>query len=391
MFVIQWQWESTPSQDWRVTMGIHEYEVGLHRSEIDTPALLIDLPVMESNLNKMAAYFDGVEAALRPHVKLHRATPVLAHKQLQAGAIGLTCAKLAEAEVLAASGVTDILIANEIVGARKIQRLVNLAAYTNVMVAVDGFDNVEELSQAAQDKGVELRVLVEVNVGHNRCGVEPFEPALALSKAVDDASGLSYMGLMGYDGHCTFRVEESEREGLSKQANSLLADTRRFIEEAGLKVEIVSAGGTFTYKYATGVEGVTEIQAGTYLLMDTAFREKGVQDFDCALTVLSTVISRPSWKGAENLAVIDVGSKAISSHLGTPEIKDPEGATVIRFSQEHGRVALENATRNLNVGDKLELWVRDANGTVNLYDKFYALRDGIVEAVWEIPACGNRT
>ena len=112
---------------------------------------------------------------------------------------------------------------------------------------------------------------------------------------------------------------------------------------------------------------------------------------DCALTVLATVTSRPSWKGAENLAVIDVGSKAISAQLGTPEIKDPEGAAVIRFSQEHGRVGLENATREVKVGDKLELWVRDANGTVNLYDKFYALRGHMVEAVWEIPACGNRT
>ena len=372
-------------------MSIHECKVGLHKSEIDTPALLIDLRVMESNLNKMAAYFCGVEAAIRPHVKLHRATPMLAHKQLQAGAVGLTCAKLAEAEVLAASGMTDILIANQIVGARKIQRLVNLAAYTDVMVAVDGVDNVEELSLAAQARGVEIRVLVEVNIGHNRCGVEPFEPALALSRAVYEAPGLRYMGLMGYDGHCTFRVEESERERLSKQANSLLVATRRFIEKAGISVEIVSGGGTFTYKYATGIEGVTEIQAGTYLLMDTAFREKGVREFDCALTVLSTVISRPSWKGAENLAVIDVGSKAISAQLGTPEIKDPEGAAVIRFSQEHGRVGLENATREVKVGDKIELMVRDANGTVNLYDKFYALRGGIVEAVWEIPTCGNRT
>jgi len=372
-------------------MSVREYEVGLRKSEIDTPALLIDLPVMEDNIHRMAAYFDGVETALRPHVKLHRATPILAHKQLQAGAIGLTCAKLTEAEVLAASGITDILVANEIVGARKVQRLVNLASYTDVMVAVDSYDNVEELSLAAQGRGIELRVLVEVNVGHNRCGVGPFEPALALSKAVQDAPGLRYMGLMGYDGHCTFRVEDSEREECAKRANTLLADTRRFIEDAGLSVEIVSAGGTFTYRYATEIEGVTEIQAGTYLLMDTAFKEKGISDFDCALSVLSTVISRPTWTGAENLAVIDVGSKGISSNLGVPEIKDPEGAAVIRFSQEHGRVDVENSVQDLRIGDKIELWVRDANGTVNLYDKFYAVRDGIVEAIWEIPALGNRT
>lgn len=372
-------------------MGVHEYEVGLCKNEIDTPALLLDLGAMERNLRTMSAYFDAVEPVLRPHVKLHRATPILAHKQMQAGAVGLTCAKLSEAETLAASGITDILIANQIVGTRKIQRLMSLASYTDVMVAVDSYDNVSKLSAAAQARGVEPRVLVEVNVGHNRCGVAPLEPALALSRAVHEAPGLGYAGLMGYDGHCTFRVEDAQRPEFSKKANTLLADTRRLIEGAGLAVEIVSAGGTFTYQYATKVEGVTEIQAGTYLLMDTAFKEAGVREFDCALTVLSTVISRPSWKGAENLAIVDVGSKGISAQLGTPEIKDPEGAAVIRFSQEHGRVGLENATREVKAGDKVELWVRDANGTINLYDKFYALRGDIVEAVWEIPACGNRT
>lgn len=372
-------------------MGVHEYEVGLHKQEIDTPALLIDLAAMESNLSKMATYFEGVRPALRPHVKLHRATPILAHKQMQAGAVGLTCAKLAEAEVLAAAGITDILIANQIVGARKIQRLVNLASYTDVMVAVDSYDNVRELSSAAQERGVELRVLVEVNIGHNRCGVEPLQPALDLSKAVHEAGGLRYLGLMGYDGHCTLGVEESERARLSRRANTLLVETRRFIEETGLRVEIVSAGGTFTYKYAAEIVGITEIQAGTYLLMDTAFEEHGVNDFDCALTVLSTVTSRPTWKGAENLAIIDVGSKGVSTLLGLPEIKDPDGARVVRLSQEHGRIDVEKSARAPRIGDKMELWVRDANGTVNLYDKFYALRDDVVEAVWEIPTLGNRT
>jgi D-serine deaminase-like pyridoxal phosphate-dependent protein len=372
-------------------VSVHEYEIGLHKDEIDTPALLLDIQAMEHNLNTMATYFDGIKPDLRPHVKLHRATPILAHKQMQAGAIGLTCAKLSEAETLAACGITDILIANQVVGPRKVQRLVNLASYTDVIVAVDSYDNVSELSAAAQARGVELRVLVEVNIGHNRCGVEPLGPALALSRAVHEAPGLRYTGLMGYDGHCTFGVEDTQRAELSKRANTLLTDTRRLIKGVGLTVEIVSAGGTFTYRYAAGIEGVTEIQAGTYLLMDTAFKEEGVGDFDCALTVLSTVTSRPTWKGAENLAVIDVGSKSISTLLGNPEIKDPAGARVIRFSQEHGRVDLEHTGCDLRIGDRVELWVRDANGTINLFDKFYAMRGDIVEAVWEIPNLGSRT
>lgn len=372
-------------------MRVHEYEVGLHKSEIETPALLIGLPAMERNLNKMAEYFRGIDAKLRPHVKVHKATPILAHMQLQAGAVGVTCAKLAEAEVMAASGIKDILIANQIVGTRKIQRLINLAAYSDVMVAVDSYENVAELSKAAQDKRVQLRVLVEVDIGNNRCGVEPFEPALALSKAVYEAPGLRYMGLMAYDGHCTFQVEASERETLAHKANQLVVDTRDFIEKAGLPVQIVSGGGTFTYKIVSSMKGVTEVQAGTYLLMDTAFKEKGVVDFECTLTVLATVISRPCRVGANNLAIIDVGRKGMSISLGFPEVKEPVDATVFSMPQEHSRLRLEGEAQNLRVGDKVELWVRDANCTVNLYDKFYTIRDDIVEAVWEIPGRGKAT
>lgn len=372
-------------------MSVFEYEIGLHKSQIETPALLIDLPTMERNLYRMADYFERVEAKLRPHVKVHKATPILAHMQLRAGAIGVTCAKLSEAEVMAAAGIRDILIANQIVGEQKIRRLINLAAYTDVMVAVDSYENVAALSRAAQAKGVNLRVLVEVDIGNARCGVEPFGPALELSRAVAKAPGLRYMGLMGYDGHCTFQVSAAEREALSIASNKLLADTRWFIEEAGLDVPIVSAGGTFTYKHATKIKGITEIQAGTYLLMDTAFKEAGVTDFDCALSVLATVISRPSRSGAEDLAIIDVGRKAISTYLGLPEVKDPVGATLFSTPQEHARLRLEGPARSLKVGDKVELWVRDANGTINLYDRFYAVRDDVVEAVWEIPGTGKAT
>jgi D-serine deaminase-like pyridoxal phosphate-dependent protein len=367
-------------------------EVGLRKSEIDTPALLIDLDAMERNIRTMESFFAGKAVKLRPHVKLHKATPVLSHLQLRAaGVIGLTCAKLAEAELLGASGIKDILIANQIVGAQKIRRLVNLAAYTDVMVAVDNPENVAELSAAAQARNVKLRVLVEVNVGHNRCGVAPFGPAMELAKAVKQAPGLRFMGLMGYDGHCSLHMDPSKREGESRKANQLLVDTAAFIEKAGLKVEIVSGSGSFTYKIAAGVKGITEIQAGTYLLMDTAFREKGIADFDCTLSVLSTVTSRPSWPGGENIAIIDVGRKQMDTILGLPEVKSPAGGTIFSMMQEHARMRLEGPALNLRVGDKIELWVRDANGTINQHNKFYALRKDIVEAVWDIPGRGRAT
>jgi D-serine deaminase-like pyridoxal phosphate-dependent protein len=159
--------------------------------------------------------------------------------------------------------------------------MLKLAENSLVKVAVDSRENVLALSQAAQTSGVTIGVLVEVNIGHNRCGVAPFEPTLELVTLVLGLRGLKFLGLMGYDGHCTLKVRESEREALSKRANSLLAETRKYIENAGIAVEIVSAGGSFTYRFASTVPGITEIQPGTYLLMDTAFREHGVREFEC--------------------------------------------------------------------------------------------------------------
>jgi D-serine deaminase-like pyridoxal phosphate-dependent protein len=371
-------------------MNVTQHEIGLPKEELDTPALLLDLDAMEHNLRVMSEYFSRKKANLRPHVKVHKATPELARMQLQAGAVGLTCAKLGEAEILGAAGITDILIANQIVGTRKVQRLVDLAATTDVMVAVDSYENVEELSRAAQAKGVKLRVLVEVNIGHNRCGVLPFEPTLALSKAVAAAPSLKYTGLMGYDGHCTFR-EPFELEACARKAYELLTATRRYVEAAGLEISIVSGSGSFSYKIAADIEGITEVQAGTYLLMDTAFKEHGLDEFECAVTVLATVTSRPTWVENHDLAIIDVGSKSMDLGLGSPTVKQPAGASVLKLSQEHGRVKLEGNACQLKVGDKVELWVRNASNTINLYDRFYAVRNGVVEAVWEIPGRGKAT
>jgi D-serine deaminase-like pyridoxal phosphate-dependent protein len=366
-------------------------EVGSSRWDIDTPALLIELPVMEGNLAKMAEYFAGVNASLRPHVKTYKATPELAKLQLAAGAIGATCAKVSEAEALVHAGVRDVLIANQIVSPPKIMRLMELAKEIDIKVAVDSAENVLALSQAAVGNGIEIGLLVEVNIGHNRCGVAPFEPTLELVQVIEKTDGVKFRGLMGYDGHCTLKIDTDKREGEAKKANSLLVEVKDFITAAGIEVPIVSASGTFTYRFATQIEGITEVQAGTYLLMDTAFRDHGVTEFDPALSVLATVISRPTYPGANGLAIIDVGRKSISPLLGNPEVKHPVGAELFGLSQEHGRVSLERDAMGLAVGDKIELWVRDSNGTIMLFDRFYAIRDDIVEAVWPIPLCGIST
>lgn len=358
--------------------------IGSPKEEIDTPALLIDLPAMERNIARMAQYFADKPAKLRPHAKTHKCA-IIAHKQLAAGnAVGITCAKVGEAEVLVAGGIRDILIANQIVGPQKITRLMGLARHADLMVAVDDPQNVDELSAAAVAAGAQLRVLVEVNIGMNRCGVEPGEPALALARKVAEAKGLRFAGLQGYEGHLVMHPDPQERRQRAVAAMQTLVDTRRYIEAAGLEVSIVSGGGTGTYDASGTVPGVDEIQAGSYVFMDTKYRSVGV-DFECALTVLATVISRPT----PTVAITDSGMKVLTSEFGLPAVKDLEGATLARLSEEHGKVEFSSPNRDLKIGDKIEFIVSHGCTTINLHDRYYAVRDGRLEAVWEIAGRGK--
>jgi D-serine deaminase-like pyridoxal phosphate-dependent protein len=210
--------------------------IGAPIEEIDTPALLLDLDIMERNIARMAAAFQPLQAKLRPHAKTHK-SPIIARKQLAAGAIGVTCAKLGEAEVMIEGGVRDVLIANQIVGVQKIRRLVSLAHHADLIVAVDDSRNITALSQAAQAANVTLLVLVEVNIGQNRCGVEPGEPALTLARQVEQAPRLKFAGLMGYEGHLVFVPSLEERVHRVHSDMQALTDTVSFIE-SGLRVEL---------------------------------------------------------------------------------------------------------------------------------------------------------
>ena len=358
--------------------------VGQSKWDIDTPALLIDLPAMESNIAQMASFFEGKKAKLRPHAKTHKC-PIISHKQLQAGnAVGVTCAKVGEAEALVEGGIRDILIANQIVGAQKIARLVGLARHASIMVAVDDPTNVEQLSAAAVAAGVELGVLVEVNIGMNRCGVEPGQPALDLARKVAEARGLRFMGLQGYEGHLVMLPSQDERRERALTTMQGLVDTRRFIEADGLEVRIVSGGGTGTAHFTGTVEGVDEIQAGSYVFSDVKYRSVGAP-FQCALTVLATVISRPT----PTLAVTDAGHKVMTSEFGLPELIGVEGASLTRLSEEHGKVEFSAPDTRLRPGDKVEFIPTHGCTTINLFDRYHAVRDGRLEAVWEIAGRGR--
>ena len=358
-------------------------EPGTLKSDLPTPALIIDLANVEDNLSLMARFFEGKPAKLRPHFKTHKC-PILAHKQIQAGAIGMTCAKLGEAEVLVDAGIGDILIANQIVDPVKISRIAELARQNRLMVAIDQTDNLRQISEAAIRAGSRVNVVVEVDVGLHRCGVQPGHAALDLARRGAQSGGIHFAGLLGYEGHAVLVTDVEQRARLAREAMQALVDTAELIRQAGLPVEIVSAGGTGTYDITGTFPGVTEVEAGSYLFMDTKYRRLGLP-FRNALSLLATVISTP----APNRAIIDAGLKVLTTENGLPQVASLPGATLASLSEEHGRLELDPEKAALRVGDRVELIPSHVCTTVNLHDRYYVLQEGKLAAIWPITARGK--
>ncbi len=362
--------------------------IGQKRCFIDTPALLIDIEKMEYNMEKMADFFKDKKADLRPHIKTHKC-PTLARKQIEAGAIGITCAKVSEAEVMSRSGINNILIANQIVGDQKRNRLVSLAQNTKIIVAVDNYENAKNISDVAIRNRVKIGVLVEVNIGNNRCGVFPGEPALVLAKKIERLEGLKFCGLMGYEGFTEFIKSFKERESEAKKAIKKLVDTKKLIEKNDLKCDIVSCGGTGTYNISGNIAGITEIEAGSYVTMDGKYSgiEYIGEEFKQALTLLATIISRPT----SELAIIDAGMKAVSLEFGMPQLKiDNRVAELYKLAEEHGYIKLTSVSdKRFNIGDKIEIIPSHGCTTINLHEKFYGIRNDVVETIWPIEARGK--
>jgi D-serine deaminase-like pyridoxal phosphate-dependent protein len=359
--------------------------IGMNVADIDTPALCLDIEVVEANIKRMADYFSAssVSVRLRPHSKTHK-SPTLAHMQLEAGAIGITCAKLGEAEVMAEAGIKDILIANQIVGPSKIARLVNLAAHTEVMVAVDDARNVADLDAAALAKGIRLRTLIEVDIGMQRCGVAPGQPVLELANKIVAAPGLRFEGLMGYEGHTIFTEDIEERREKTDASLKLLTNSADLLRREGIPVSIVSSGGTGTY-FITGVcPGITELQVGSYITMDGQYRDLPGVDFDCGLTLLATVISTRG----DDLAITDAGMKALTHDFGLPVVIDPPGWHLTNLAEEHGFLKRVDGP-GLKPGDKVTIMPNHGCTTINLHDYYYVVRRDILEAVWPISGRGK--
>lgn len=356
--------------------------IGKPVSLIPTPALVVETEAMEKNLCLMSGFFAGRPAKLRPHFKSHKCVTI-AKRQLEAGnAVGITCAKLSEAEVLADGGIRDILIANQVVGPGKAGRLAELARKCRLTVAVDDESQVQELSAALSGTRATVGVLVEVDIGMGRCGVPPGERALEIARAVEAASGVEFLGIQAYEGHCITVLNPDERRRQVRASMQKAVGTRRLIEDSGLPVRVLSGGGTGTYDMAGVLDGVDEIQAGSYALMDHYYAKRR-PEFAVALSVMATVISS---NGSDH-AVLDVGVKGVGAEFGVPVLADRSEDEIPRFeSEEHTSVKVGG--RPLRVGDRVRLIPSHVCTTCNLHRRIFAVRDGVVEDVWAIEGSG---
>jgi D-serine deaminase-like pyridoxal phosphate-dependent protein len=355
--------------------------IGRALSELDTPTLLLDRGASDRNLAKMAAFFRDRPVKLRPHFKNHKCV-TLAKRQLAAGAVGMTCAKVGEAEVLVEHGFQDVLVANQVVGEAKLARLARLATRARIAVAVDHGDQAVAISTAAVAAGTIVHVLVEVDIGMGRCGVQPGAPARELARRVNELPGVRFAGLQAYEGHLVNLLDRAERTERARAAMQQAVDTRRMLEAAGLPVACVSGSSSATYDSTGTMAGVDEIQAGTYATMDWQYHRL-VPEFEVALSVLVRVISRPG----PDKAVLDVGVKGAGSEFGVPTIRDFPGVEIPFFLAEEHTVV-----RNVpdwSIGQVLHLIPSHACTTCNLYRELVVHEQGRVVEIWPIEASGR--
>ncbi len=357
--------------------------IGKRVEELDTPVLYVDLDALEHNVALMAQRSADAGVAWRPHVKASK-TPELAKRILSGGAQGITCAKVGEAEAMVAGGVDDILIANEVVGSLKIARLVEVARQASrLCVAVDDPRNIEELSTAFSEAGLTLDVLVDINIGANRCGVTP-EVAPTLAQQVLDAPGLNLRGLMGYEGHAVGISDLEEKEAVSAAAAEVFAEARRQVEAAGIEVGIMSGGGTGNYWFNIALGASNELQAGGGVLLDRTYEEKmRVPDHQQSLFIQAQVVST----AVAGRAVADMGWKGSGMHTGLPSVVSPPGVEVRGLNAEHTILTLDEGV-TLNPGDRVTMVPNYSDSTMLLHRTLYATRNGVVEAAWPISAAG---
>ncbi len=354
--------------------------------EVDTPALLLDLDAFEANVGRMADFARSAGMKLRPHAKSHKC-PEIALRQVAAGAVGICCQKVSEAEAMVDGGVADVMVSNEVVGAAKLARLAALAKRARVSVCVDDAGNVAALAAAADAAGAPLDVFVEIDVGARRCGVAPGEEAVRLALAIAASPRLRFAGLHAYHGSAQHLRTLAERSAAIAHAAAEAQRTRDLIERAGLACPLVTGAGTgsFTFEAASRVYG--ELQPGSYVFMDADYARidwEGLPRFAQSLFILTTVMSAP----VPERVVVDAGLKAHSIDSGMPLVHERPGLEYAKASDEHGVVNVAPGAARPALGEKLRLVPGHCDPTVNLYDWIVGVRGGRVEAVWPIAARG---
>jgi len=362
----------------------------MHYRELSTPALTIDLDILEQNLDRMADLCRRQGVGLRPHTKTHK-TPEVARMQLQRGAVGLAVAKVGEAEVMASAGLDDILIAYPIFGGEKLRRLAQLARARRILVSLDDEATAQELSRAAQEQDATVGVLVEFDVGLHRCGLEPGPACVDLARKIEQLPGLKFRGVMTYFGNVFGTADErrAEAEKVAERVGKVLGAFR----DSPLPVEIVSGGSTPSAEFAHLVPGLTEIRPGTYVYNDmNTYGQKACRLEDCAARVVTTVVST----AVPGRAIIDAGSKTLSSDAlrsgpkaGHGYVMEAPDAPLITLNEEHGYLDISKSAHKFFVGDVLTVIPNHVCTCVNMHDEVFTVRQGETVGRWRVAARGK--
>lgn len=358
--------------------------------DVDTPALLLDGGQVHRNISLLQSQASAAGVALRPHVKAHK-SPQIARLQIEAGATGLCCAKLGEAEVMAASGLGDLLITSPVVGGLKIHRLIELARKASVRVVADNESNIVELAEAAAAAGVNIGIVVEIDVGQGRCGVQPGPQAAELAHRALTTRSLTFAGVQGYHGGLQCMSSYKDREAAVQVAMNALSRSLEAFRRARIATPVITGGGTGSFPIDIRLQQLNELQPGSYVTMDATYAatewgpDRPGTPFSQPLSVLATVISRPN----RTKAIIDVGWKSVSCDAGVPQVRNRPDLRFEFAGDEHGAVIVQTGELDLQVGDRIELVPGHCDTTVNLYDQFVVHSEGRPESVWTIEARGK--
>ena len=363
--------------------------IGDKLEEIDTPALVVDLDALEANIRYMSTFAAANGVRLRPHAKTHKCSAI-ARLQVEAGAVGVCCQKVGEAEAMANAGIADVLVTNEIVGRSKLDRLAALSKRIRLAVCADHPDNVAEIDAAAARFGTVLTVLVEIDVGAGRCGTQPGEKALELARRISAAPNLRFGGVQAYHGPAQHVRSHAERRQTIEKAGRDVRRTLDLLEAEGLHSDIVGGAGTGSYAFEAASGVWNELQVGSYVFMDQDYalnlgaEGERVSEFRHSLTLKTTVMSTPT----PDMVVTDAGLKAYSADSGLPALLDCPAGEVLKSSDEHTAIRFARPEDRPALGEAVHLIPGHCDPTVNLHDWIIGVRGGRVECLWPVDARG---